>query len=224
MEINNLYKQYGHKEVLKGISAQFEPGKAYGIVGENGAGKTTLFKCIAGLESYAGDIYSQYRPLKNVLGYLPTDLYFFDKITGKEYIQLLCMARKVEVPDFDRINIFDLPLDVFATTYSTGMQKKLAMTALLLQKNEVYILDEPFNGVDIQSNIVLVEIIKKLKSLGKIVLVSSHIFSTLYDLCDEIFYLQGGQFSQHVGHDQFRLLEEQLKQNIDTSIIERLQM
>jgi ABC-2 type transport system ATP-binding protein len=64
--------------------------------------------------------------------------------------------------------------------------KKLALTAILLQENKFFILDEPFNGVDIQSNIIITEIIIKLKELGKTILISSHIFSTLNDTCDEI--------------------------------------
>jgi ABC-2 type transport system ATP-binding protein len=72
------------------------------------------------------------------------------------------------------------------------MKKKLAITAILLQENSYFILDEPFNGLDIQSNIILTEIILKLKELDKIVLISSHIFSTLSDTCDEIHLLRKG--------------------------------
>lgn len=89
------------------------------------------------------------------------------KITGKEYPQLLTNAREVELQNVHDKNIFDLPLNKYASTYSTGMQKKLALTAILLQQNEVFILDETFNGVDIQSNLVITEIIKKLKALKK---------------------------------------------------------
>ena len=71
---------------------EFSRGKVYGIVGENGAGKTTLFRCITGLESYNGEIISEIQPLKNHLGLLLTDPLFL-KITGKEYIRLLCNAR-----------------------------------------------------------------------------------------------------------------------------------
>lgn len=65
IKINGLSKSYGKNEVLKNISMTFSKGKVYGIVGENGAGKTTLFRCIAGLESYNGEIISEHSPLKN---------------------------------------------------------------------------------------------------------------------------------------------------------------
>ena len=90
IKIKGLSKSYGNNEVLKNISLEFSRGKVYGVVGENGAGKTTLFRCIAGLESYSGEIFSDIVPLKNHLGLLLTDPFFFSKITGKEYIRLLC--------------------------------------------------------------------------------------------------------------------------------------
>ena len=77
IKINGLSKSFGNNEVLKNISMEFSKGKAYGIVGENGAGKTTLFRCIAGLESYNGEIISDFTPLKNHLGFLLTDPFFF---------------------------------------------------------------------------------------------------------------------------------------------------
>lgn len=220
--IKNLYKKFGAKEVLKDINIEFEKGKVYGIVGENGAGKTTLFRCIAGLEEYQGEIKSNPNPVKNHLGLLLTDQFLFQKITGKEYIQLLCNARNVKIPKIDDKNIFDLPLNQYASTYSTGMKKKLALTAILLQGNDFFILDEPFNGVDIQSNIIITEIIHKLKSLGKTIIISSHIFSTLSDTCDEIDLLSEGSFIKSVQKSDFHILETEMKEMMIGTKIEKL--
>ena len=82
--MNDLSKVFGDKEVLKNVSMEFSKGNVYGIVGENGAGKTTLFRCIAGLESYSGEIISDVTPLKNHLGLFLTDPFFFSMITGRE--------------------------------------------------------------------------------------------------------------------------------------------
>ncbi|MFT3909083.1 MAG: ATP-binding cassette domain-containing protein [Ferruginibacter sp.] len=222
--VKNLSKKYGTNEVLKNINMQFDKGKAYGIVGENGAGKTTLFRCIANLEKYDGEISSNHTPLKDHLGLLFTEPFFFEKITGKEYIQLLCNARNIIISDIENRNIFDLPLNQYASTYSTGMKKKLALTAILLQGNQYFIFDEPFNGVDIQSNIIITEIIHKLKALGKIVIISSHIFSTLSDTCDEIHLLSNGSFIKSVQKTGFPALEAEMKQATVGNKIEKIQL
>ena len=211
LKIENLFKSFGKKQVLNSINLEFEKGKIYGIVGENGAGKTTLFKCISGLERYNGKISSHFKPLKNHLGLLLTESHFISKITGKEYIQLLTDARGVSVSNIEEKNIFNLPLNQYASTYSTGMKKKLALNAILLQKNEVFILDEPFNGVDIQSNLVLVEIIEALKAAGKTIIISSHIFSTLSELCDEIYLIDKSAITKKTKPEDFKALEKELK-------------
>lgn len=224
IKINRLSKSYGKNEVLKNISMEFFKGKVYGIVGENGAGKTTLFRCIAGLENHNGEIISEHSPLKNHLGLLLTDPFFFSKITGKEYIRLLCNARGKSNLQLESKNIFDLPLNQYASTYSTGMKKKLAITAILLQENDYFILDEPFNGVDIQSNIILTEIILKLKELNKVVLISSHIFSTLSDTCDEIHLLRKGEQIKSVQKSEFKNLEQEMKEITIGNRIEKLEL
>lgn len=224
IKVNNLSKFYGKKQVLNTINLEFEKGKVYGIVGENGAGKTTLFRCISGLESYDGTISSDFKPLKNHLGLLLTEPYFFSKITGKEYIQLLANTRQVKLQDIEEKNIFDLPLHQYAATYSTGMKKKLALTAILLQKNEVFILDEPFNGVDIQSNLIIRELIIKLKNLGKTIIISSHIFSTLADTCNEIYLMKMGQIIRKVEKDDFSSLEEEMKKFTVGNKIDKLSL
>ncbi|MCU0347271.1 MAG: ATP-binding cassette domain-containing protein [Saprospiraceae bacterium] len=224
IELQNLSKSYAAHKVLDGIKLTLKAGKVHGIVGENGAGKTTLFKCIAGLEAYEGSINSPHQPLKDQLGFLPTDPYFFSKITGREYLQLLCNARQLPQQDFDAKNIFDLPLHQYAATYSTGMKKKLALTAILLLPNEVFILDEPFNGVDIQSNMVITGIIQKLRSLGKTVLISSHIFSTLNDTCDVIYLLKKGQIVRQADRAGFAQLEAEMRAFTIGDRIERLEL
>ena len=224
IRIKNLSKQFGKKVVLNNLSIEFERGKIYGIIGENGAGKTTLFRCIAGLESFDGEIVSEINPLKDHLGYLTAEPFFFPMITGEEYIRLLCNARDKKLTEIGSNNIFDLPLNQYVTTYSTGMRKKLALLAVLLQGNDIFILDEPFNGIDLNGSIILTEILHRLKELGKTVIISSHIFSTLSDTCDEIHVLRHGTITQKVAREEFYLLEKEMKNSAVIGKIERLEL
>lgn len=210
--IRQLSKSYGRKSVLADVNAAFAPGRVYGIVGENGAGKTTLFSCLGGQLPYEGDIEHPFPgPLRNSLGFLPTTPVFINRITGWEYLKFVCAARGIKSENFNEQNIFDLPLDEYAENYSTGMGKKLALYGLLLQRNEVYLLDEPFSGVDIQSNILILDVIAQLKRLGKIVILSSHVFATLRDCCDELFWLKDGRLTGPIAPPDFQRLETQLR-------------
>ena len=145
-------------------------------------------------------------------------------ITGWEYLKLHCTARGIQREDYEEQNMFELPLNEYIEHYSTGMLKKLAFMALLLQKNDIYILDEPFNGVDIQSNIILSAVIQKLKSAGKTVLISSHIFSSLQENCDEICVLNNGTLEETVQKEDFSRLGEQLKNEIVDTKLDNFQL
>lgn len=155
IEVNDLHKSFGKVKVLNGIHLEYHPGKIYGLVGENGAGKTTLFNCIMGIYDYTGSI-TKSKTLKT--GYLSASNFFYSQITGLEHLEF-CMKAKglpVNTPTIQHLNeIFQLPLDRYAAEYSTGMKKKLGFMALLLQDNDVFILDEPFNGVDLKGCILM---------------------------------------------------------------------
>lgn len=222
ISIKKLSKTYGSKLVLQDINLELEKGNVYGIVGKNGAGKTSLFNCIAGIIKYDGDIISEYKNIKNHIGLLETNPIFLSRITGWEYLKLLCIARNVHEDNFESQNIFELPLNQYVENYSTGMKKKLALMAILLQKNEVYILDEPFNGVDIQSNILIGSIIEELRKKHKTILISSHIFSSLSQSCDRIFLMEDGRIEKAVSKDQYETLKRELTKDIVRNKIDRL--
>lgn len=167
------------------------------MVGENGAGKTTLFNCIMGIYDYTGSI-TKSKTLKT--GYLSASNFFYSQITGLEHLEF-CMKAKglpVNTPTIQHLNeIFQLPLDRYAAEYSTGMKKKLGFMALLLQDNDVFILDEPFNGVDLKGCILMKRLIRQLKAKEKTVIISSHLIASLREICDIIHYLNEGVFTKN---------------------------
>lgn len=214
IQLVEISKAFGSHVVLDRLSFTFEDNKVYGIVGKNGSGKTTLFHCMTGLESCKGEIVSERRPLKNHIGYLPTELFFYKLMTGMEYVQFVCNARNQKIENIAARNIFELPLNDYISTYSTGMKKKLALFAILLQDVPYYIFDEPFNGIDFQSSVLVFDIIKALKQRGKTVIMSSHIYTTLTQTCDEICLLEDGNFKQQVLKTDFDALEKSMHQEI----------
>lgn len=201
LEINNLNKKYSTQTVLNNITIKCDK-QVIGFVGNNGSGKTTLFKCIAGIEKYNG-IIVQPVAKENKIGLLLTEPYFMPYITGYEYLLLLCKARNIKTSDFEKANLFKLPLNQYAHNYSTGMKKKLALTGVLLQQNEYYILDEPYNGVDMQGCQMIMAIIEKIKTMGHSIIISSHILETLTQVCDTIFVIDNGYITDQIQQQHF---------------------
>ncbi len=211
LTITSLNKSYGNKAVLKDINISFEDGKVYGIVGLNGAGKTTFFSCLSGLTDFDGTIeHKKYKPLKNYIGYVPTEPYFFPRTKGSEYLAFIKHAKGSTAINEVIPTIFDLPLDEYVDNYSTGMKRKIAFTGAMIGNSEIYILDEPFNGVDIKSNLVLKHKILELKAQKKTIFISSHIVSSLTELCDEVHLLKDGKFVISYAQADFNKIETDL--------------
>jgi len=222
INVKSIEKSFGKTSVLDYLDIHFPTGQVSGLVGRNGAGKTTLFNCIAGLEDYNGTVKSNHNNTKDRLGYLSTSPHMLSRITGREYIQFLANARGEKIESIDQKNIFDLPLDRYGTHYSTGMKKKLALTAIMLLKNDYYLFDEPFSGVDLDSNLIIKSIIKKLKSIGKTVIVSSHIYDTLTQVCDSISILDKGKIVKRVHQSEYDQLESILVNSTVDEMVDRL--
>ncbi|MFT4660037.1 MAG: ABC-2 type transport system ATP-binding protein [Patiriisocius sp.] len=213
LKASNLTKRYGKKEVLKGLDFEIEKPGIYAVLGKNGAGKTTFFRLLTSIEkSDDGKIeISGQTDLDRKIGYLPTDQYFYPRILGKEYLQFCLHARKMPVNDYEKYNdLFELPLKTEVRSYSSGMKKKLGIMGLLLQDNSIYLLDEPYNGLDIESVMLVGKIIEKLALQGKTVILSSHILSSITDITKNIFYLKNGVLTDYREKSISSLTEELL--------------
>lgn len=210
IQVSHLTKRFGEVEVLHDLSVDYHVGMIYGLAGENGAGKTTFFNCIMGLTEYEGMV--RKKPDLSI-GYLPAENFFYSLITGLEYLDFCIRAKGKAVvrTKIERLNEnFQLPLRRYASDYSTGMKKKLALMGLLLQDNEMYILDEPFNGVDLYGCIHLKRLVCSLKEENKTVLLSSHQITLLHELSDSIDYLNRHTFVKRYSGESVKAIEEDI--------------
>ena len=203
--IHDLTIAYGKKEIIKNLNYTFELHQAHGIVGLNGSGKTTLLNTLFRIKKpLNGTILLNKEPInRKQIGMLPTESYFYANITGKEYLDIF------KNPDFELDkwnNLFKLPLKDLIETYSTGMKKKLALMTVIKQNKEIIILDEPFNGLDMETSSILNIIIGELKKQGKTIIITSHILKTLTDVCDQLHYLTNKTIeisSEKINFEQF---------------------
>ena len=211
LTIDNLSVSYGTHTVLSQLDLSLERGGIHGIVGFNGAGKTTLLNAIYGIPAQRDCIRFDGAPLsRKDIAYLETESFFYSRITGRDYLKLF-QARSGGF-DFETLStVFSLPLDHFVDSYSTGMKKKLALTGILSLDRKVLLLDEPFNGLDLESVSVLQLALRKLSAAGRLVVVTSHILESLSPLCDAIHLLQDGRIYKSYHPVEYPLLADKLR-------------
>jgi ABC-2 type transport system ATP-binding protein len=149
---------------------------------------------------------------KKDTSFLATENFFYSNITGREYLGLFT-SRSFETDKWNAL--FCLPLDTVIDHYSTGMKKKLALMGVLKQDKPVMILDEPFNGLDIETSRSIRQVLLKLKENGKTIIITSHIIETLTNLCDRIHYLEGGKIKFSKDKHEFREFEQDLFRSIE---------
>ena len=202
------------KPVIIDLNLKMEENKIHGVVGLNGSGKTTLLNTIFGLKKPISGIvlYHGEKANKKHISYLLTENYFYSNITGREYLQLFKNKNFLTGKWND---LFLLPLNELIDNYSSGMKKKLALMGSLKQNKPVMILDEPFNGLDIESTRILRMILLKLKEKGKTIIITSHIIVTLTNLCDSIHFLEEGKIKFSKSKSEFAAFEKEIFESIE---------
>lgn len=208
--IQDLHFSYKNKApILRGLQLTVGKGEKHGILGVNGAGKTTLFRTITGWLPAQGKVqWSGHAIRADEVAFLEAEPYFYPYMTGLEYLRFIRDDRA----KIDRWNtLFNLPLDQYAEEYSTGMKKKLALIATLLPERPLMILDEPFNGVDFESNEKIMAILQRGIIKEGTLLISSHILETLTRVCDRISVLSEGQIIRTYISSEFAELETNIR-------------
>lgn len=201
LEVNNLNKSYGKKQILKDISFTFEDGKIYGLIGRNGAGKTTFFNCInndVDIDSGSFNLIENNQK-KNLqvfdIGYVQSTPIVPEFLTGKEFLQFFLEINKDRITDkkdlddyFDLVKLTKEDQDKLLKEYSHGMKNKIQMLVNFIANNKILLLDEPLTSLDIVVQEDMKKLFKKMKK-DHIIIFSTHILELALDLCDEIIIL-----------------------------------
>src|SRR5881392_3328667 len=208
IETNNLTKKYGELYALKNLTVKLVQGDVYGFIGPNGAGKTTTMRILAtllnpswGEASVCGySIYTGAKEIRWSIGYMPDFFGVYDDMKVTEYLEFFAAAYRITGPDRRKkvdqvLDLVDLQYkrDALVTSLSRGMTQRLGLARVLLHEPQVLLLDEPASGLDPRARIEMRELIKELRSMGKTILVSSHILPELADICNKIGIIERGQ-------------------------------
>ena len=204
LELRNIDKSFGEKEVLRGVSFTAEGGKAFGLLGRNGAGKTTSIRILMNVfPANRGEVLIDGRPIdydKIGIGYLPEERGLYPK---KSIIdQLVYFAELKGMSAKDAVRAVDYWLGRLGMseyrnkkldTLSKGNQQKIQLVTALAHDPDIVILDEPFSGLDPVNAMLLKDVVKEQIAKGKIVLFSSHQMSYIEEFCDSIAIINAGK-------------------------------
>ena len=207
IETNDLTKMYGDMYALNRLNLTLNQGDVYGFIGPNGAGKTTTMRILAtllnpswGEATVCGySIYTGSKEIRRVIGYMPDFFGVYDDMKVIEYLEFFASAYRIKGPARKKIceevlELVDLTYkrDALVTSLSRGMTQRLGLARTLLHDPQVLLLDEPASGLDPRARIEMRALLKELRSMGKTILVSSHILPELADICNKIGIIEQG--------------------------------
>lgn len=201
----HLWHRYGAREVLRDVSFDVQPGEIFGFIGPNGAGKTTTIRIMATLlEPMAGrveiggfDVTMEPERVRRLIGYMPDHAGVYDRITVREYLEFFADAYRIpsltvvdavlELTDIENLS------EQLVAQMSKGQKQRLQLARILLHDPKVLILDEPASDLDPRARIEIRDLLLDLQSLGKTILLSSHILSELSDVCTSVGIIEQGR-------------------------------
>ena len=203
IRIENITVCYGDKIAVEDVSFTFEAGFIYGIIGPNGAGKSSLINTMVGiLPVHAGsvqydqdDLSKNSRNIKYNLGYAPENIYLYEYLTGREYLQMISEIKRLPETQakiaylLNQLNLKE-SADQIIVSYSHGMRKKTALAASLLGPPRYIILDEALNGLDPVAMYNVRHLLRNYAKQGSTILLSSHILELMENWCDYIIVMK----------------------------------
>lgn len=230
IEITGLTRKYGNFYALNDLNLSIKEGVVFGFVGANGAGKSTTFSILATLlQPTKGDALINGKSVRNEphevrkqIGYMPDFFGVYDQLKADEYLDFY--GASYGIPAKEREKLIPELLELVNLTHkryeyvdllSRGMKQRLCLARALIHNPSVLILDEPASGLDPRARVEMRDILKQLKSMGKTILISSHILPELAEMCDEIGVIDGGQL---VAHGSVAEIHEQLQNERPVSV------
>lgn len=232
-EIYELNKKYGKFTALDSLSMNITENSIFGFVGPNGAGKTTTMKIMAGLlKADSGsifvngeDILKNPKSIREKIGYMPDFFGVYDDLKVTEYMDFY--AGMYYIPYADRPELIDNLLEIvdlsnkkdsYVDGLSRGMKQRLCLARSLIHDPDLLILDEPASGLDPRARVEMKEILKRLREMGKTIIISSHILPELAEMCSEVGIIdQGKLVTQGTVNDIMNRLQKKRVVRIKTS-------
>lgn len=209
LKIDDLFKSYGKKDVIKGLSLEVYEGEIFGLIGKNGIGKSTTIDCVIGSKNFdkglieidGCSIKDQPLEAKKKFGYVPSEPCLYEMMTGNEYLSFIASIYDVKPDIFNKnvkilMNKFDLPLSDLnckIKEYSHGMKQKIGLMASMIHNPKVWILDEPTVGLDVMVYQSLVQVMKEFASHSKTVFVTSHNLDMVAKICNRVAIINEGK-------------------------------
>ncbi|MFJ7983376.1 ATP-binding cassette domain-containing protein [Lysinibacillus xylanilyticus] len=203
IEVNNLTKKFGDFYSVQNVNLQIEKGEVFGFLGPNGAGKSTTIRHLMGfLQPTEGqcfikglDCRRSTAEIQKFVGYLPGEIAFINKMTGKQFIKFIAQMRGLN--DLTRANelmqFFELNANGLIKKMSKGMKQKLGLICTFMHNPEIVILDEPTSGLDPLIQTKFIDFILAEKEKGTTIFMSSHMIEEIEKTCDRVAILNAGK-------------------------------
>jgi ABC-2 type transport system ATP-binding protein len=205
--VDEVSKSFGAKTALRNVSFSVPSGQICGLLGPNGAGKTTLFRLLMGiLKASSGrmlidslDAFEDRVAAKRIIGFLPDEPVFYSYLSGREVLELSAAMHGLNVPQtmmrvgplIAQLRLSD-DIDNYAEDYSRGMKKKLGLLLAMLHQPKLLVLDEPTNGLDVESTHLFYDLISTTARGGVTVLFSTHLMDHVTRLCSHAVIINEG--------------------------------
>jgi ABC-2 type transport system ATP-binding protein len=204
----DLHHAFGKTRVLQGLSFEVERGTVHGFVGRNGVGKTTSLKLAATLLAapeghvfvLGHDVATAADKARAGVGYMPDEFGCYGAMSAGEYLDFFAAAygqarreRRSTIAGIVELTGLRNLTEANCASLSRGQRQRLGLARVLVNDPELLLLDEPASGLDPRARLELLEVLRELRSMGKTVLISSHILTELSELCDALTIVEGGR-------------------------------